>query len=101
MMRREDAMDTNTTLGFEAQKQWLVLDSKGGESDGAHAADVVEASSGDKRSSIFGSNGVTELQRGNEAVWRLDSEPDNLDPDCQIARFISRASSEHEMGMAI
>jgi len=52
MMRREDAMDTNTTLGFQAQKQRLVLDSKGGASDGAHAAHVVEASSGDELSSV-------------------------------------------------
>ena len=68
MMRREGAMDTNTKLGFQAQKQRLVLDSKGGESDGAHAAHVVKASSGDKRNAIFDSNGLTEFQRGNEAV---------------------------------
>jgi len=68
MMRREGAMDTNTKLGFQAQKQRLVLDSKGGESDGAHAAHVVKASSGDKRNTIFDRNSLTEFQRGNEAV---------------------------------
>ena len=55
MMRREGAMDTNTTLGFQAQKQRLMLDSKGSASG-------------------FGSNSITELQSGNESAIEQQGE---------------------------